>query len=456
MNIPFTNKELTKGQGCLLTIVLLFVIGCIGLFGKNFYGEISPYSILLLTIIVLGVIVLLGSSANKKYADDIEAFADKKKGLSKIAAKYNSEISRMETSFKTEISSLVSGKSSQLNTIRKTYQAKYQENKKGFEQERKTFLNEWKAKYGGGIHLQNIWQWAICIGFIAILGACSFSFGVTTKPETPMSPMQALMETRSWNADNIPMPHMENGDLYVSNPDSILSQEVEDSINIVLRRLDEQFDIESAMVIVGHIDNDDPVAMVRGIYNNYGVGRNDRGLVIVVGYLDHSYFIAPGRSLEGDLTDLECNHLAQDYLIPSMKAEMPDSGMLYLARGTYALMSEKDMPHMSALKSSKEDEDLEGAGVFALFMALFGGWGYYGRRMSRKLGFADMTGTSLRANPFFTFSNSDHYGGGGIGGGSSWGGSSHSSSRSWGGGSSHSSGGYGGGSWGGGGSGGRW
>jgi len=201
--------------------------------------------------------------------------------------------------------------------------------------------------------------------------------------------------------------------------------------------------IESVMAIVGHIDNDDPVAMVRGIYQKYKVGRNDRGLVIVVGYLDHSYFIAPGRSLEADLTDLECNHLAQDYLIPSMKAEKPDSGMLYLARGIYALMSGKEKPKMSSFvsggsNSTEEDEDVP-LYIIAVLIVFWGIYSYYmGSKVGTSLGVA-----SLMANPFVVVESSS-----GGGGSSGWGGGSSSSSSS--------SGGFGGGSWGGGGSGGRW
>ncbi|MBQ8080057.1 MAG: PTS glucose transporter subunit IIA, partial [Oscillospiraceae bacterium] len=124
-----------------------------------------------------------------------------------------------------------------------------------------------------------------------------------------------------------------------------------------LRLLDTKLGIESAVVIVGHIKGDDPIEMVRGIYDKYKVGRDDRGLVIVVGYLDHSYFIAPGHNLEADLTDTETHQLAKAYLIPSMKAEQPDSGMLYLARGIYAHMTQKDMPRMTALSASNNSDD---------------------------------------------------------------------------------------------------
>ena len=47
-----------------------------------------------------------------------------------------------------------------------------------------------------------------------------------------------------------------------------------------------------------------------GIYDKYKVGKNDRGLVIVVGYLDHSYFIAPGTNLEKELSNSDIHHIS--------------------------------------------------------------------------------------------------------------------------------------------------
>ena len=212
------------------------------------------------------------------------------------------------------------------------------------------------------------------------------------------------------------------------------------------------------MVIVGHIKGDDPIEMVRGIYNKYKVGRDNRGLVIVVGYLDHSYFIAPGRNLEADLTDTETDYLASEYLIPSMKAELPDSGMLYLARGVYSLMAGKQLPQMSTLTSGTDgngdDDDDTIFGVIGLMVLLLLGWTGYSMYAFGKYGISDSLGTdSLKWNPFSSYlvdsggSSGSHSGSSSSSSRSSWG---SSSSRS------HSSGGYGGGSWGGGGSGGRW
>lgn len=427
--------------GCASAIVVM--IGMVVLFGmgQQMHEDFSQTSMLLIVGVVLVAVAAYGLSLNKKHPEEIEAYRVRNKQLNAIAKKYNTEINNLQKEYDSHnAAGLVSRR--ETGIMRLAYEKKYNSSKKSFEQERDAYLASWEQGNHTS-HLKNFWQWALGGGIAVILLSQSMSCGADMGPiqESPL----ALMESRTWSAANIPMPHMMDHSQYVSNPDSILSQQTVDSINITLGQLDDILGIESAMVIVGHIEDDDPVAMVRGIYDKYKVGRNDRGLVIVVGYLDHSYFIAPGRSLEGDLTDMECNHLAQDYLIPSMRAEQPDSGMLYLARGVYSLMTNKEMPQMSSLAGANSEEESV-FGYPMLYMVLLIAWLFFGFKMRNKVGWATTAGVMpLMTNPFFISS-----GGGGGGFHSSGGGG-----RSWGGGGGHS-GGYGGGSWGGGGSGGRW
>ena len=64
MNIPFTNKKLTWMSGCLMVIPILILMGVLASAGTEQYGEMSPYSIVLITLIILGVIVVLGKRRN--------------------------------------------------------------------------------------------------------------------------------------------------------------------------------------------------------------------------------------------------------------------------------------------------------------------------------------------------------------------------------------------------------
>ena len=161
-----------------------------------------------------------------------------------------------------------------------------------------------------------------------------------------------------WNADNIPLPHLYNGNLYVSNPDSVISEQTVDSMNVILKKLDKELGIESVVIIVNRIEDADAFRMAQDVGNKYGVGNKetDRGLVIVVAYEDHKYFIAPGRGLEALLTDAECSRLARNYMTPFLKENNPDGAMKKLIEATYTLAKEKRL-----LESPSEDELLDGA-----------------------------------------------------------------------------------------------
>ena len=285
-------------MGCVVALATPILLFAAIIMGEASRDSFTPGNVVTWLVAFLGILIVVGLQANKRLSHELPVIQQRRNQLNQLATKYNDKV-RMASS-------------SQYIFIQRNYNRERNSLKKTFEQE-------------GKLKLTGFWQWLFAIGFVAIFFSGCFNLGLTENFEES-SQATRLMDQRLWSADNIPMPHMHDHSLYVSNPDSILSQTVVDSINSTLGQLDDVLDIESVMVIVGHIENDDPVGMVRGIYDKYKVGRNDRGLVIVVGYLDHSYFIAPGRSLEGDLTDAECSQLARNYLIPSMKAEQPDSG----------------------------------------------------------------------------------------------------------------------------------
>ena len=314
-----------------IAIVVALVLA-VGL-GRQLYGSVSPAMLLLIVVAVGFVIIYLLNQRTKNFSAEIDSLKEKRAELIKIGTKYNKDVKQLEADFRSEKNS---------SKIREDYSNKYEQIYNNYRAESQAFIDQWNATHSNEQRLKGMWQNGIKTCVIALIAAGGLTMGIKMREAEPTG-MAALMESRMWNADNIPMPHMKDATKYVSNPDSILSPAIVDSIDHIMYRLDNNLGIESAVVIVGHIEGDDPIPMIRGIYEKYKVGRNDRGLVIVVGYLDHSYFIAPGRGLEGDLTDMETNHLAQDYLIPSMKAELPDSGMEdRMCLTNFGLLKEKD------------------------------------------------------------------------------------------------------------------
>lgn len=140
-----------------------------------------------------------------------------------------------------------------------------------------------------------------------------------------------------WNADNISMVHLRDSTKWTCNPDKVISQQTCDSIDYWCSKLKRDLGIESVIVIVREVENEDCFRVAQDIGNKYGVGDKEtrRGLVIVVAYDQHKYFIATGQGLEQDLTDATCNEIAEDYLKPAMKDEDPDKAMLNTVKAIY-------------------------------------------------------------------------------------------------------------------------
>ena len=296
---------------------------------------------------------------------------------------------------------------------------------------------QWEQSHPLWAKAKKVWGWIFVIGLVsgAFFSQMTLMSGEESTPQhAPQTAMSTTGETTYWNAQNLPIPYLQDSTQYVSNPDGVLSQSVVDSMNIILRGLEDRFDIQTVVAVVGHIENDDPYRMAQDLGNNYGVGRRDRGLVIVVGYGDHSINMSPGRALEADLTDAECHRLEQQYVVPAMRAEMPDSAMLYLTKAVYALMQKKELPQMSSLLDSDEDSEMP---TF-LGLSLLGliAWLMFFSRLNRKYQWLGLVGMPhLLANPFAEASSSGFSGGGGFGGGFGGGGGGGFSGGSFGGGS---------------------
>ena len=163
-------------------------------------------------------------------------------------------------------------------------------------------------------------------------------------------------------------------------------------MNKTLQLLDKELGIESVFIIVNHIENDDPFRMAQDVGNRYGVGRGDRGLMVVVGYLDRSINMSPGKALEADLTDVECRRLEQQYVVPGMKAGMPDSAMLYLTDAVYSTLKKKELPQMSNLMETEEDDSLPM--FMGLYLLFFIGWTVFFLRLNNKYQWLGLIGAT--------------------------------------------------------------
>lgn len=359
-----------------------------------------------------------------------------------LTRQYNDAITALEESYDMESSQQGLLQKLTSSKLKRQYSEKYEELAQEYFGKRKTIFEEYKKANPQWTKTRKIWGKVFYIGIIFAMVCCSAAMPWSEEPsfaETSQA-VSAPQETTLWNAENIPIPFLQDSTQYVSNPDHVLTQQTVDHMNITLKRLDNELGVQSVVIVVNHIENDDPFRFAQNVGNKYGVGYGNKGLMVVVGYQDHSINISPGRALEADLTDAECHRLEQQYVVPAMRAEMPDSAMFYLTEALYSTLQKKQLPQMSNLLADADDDVDEGLATMGITLLVIIAWCVFFLRKNRQYHWLGMAGAaSLLANPFYEESHSSSGGGfGGFGGGgggfSSGGGGGHFGGGSFGGG----------------------
>lgn len=238
------------------------------------------------------------------------------------------------------------------------------------------------------------------------------------------------------------MVHLQDKMRYVCDPDNILKAEERDSADFYLRRLQTECGVQTVFIVVNNVKDGDCFRMAEDVGNKYGVGdkKNRRGLVIVIAVQDRRYFIAPGKGLEAELTDVECDDIARQCIVSNMKVNDTDEAVLSTVK---ALYSKFKTGSTGLGYDDPETADDEGTAIAIILTILIFGYPAYLfiRQVLEDHGIIKPRRRRRRRHddddwfPPFIFG-----GGGGFGGG----------------GSSFSGGSFGGGSFGGGGAGGGW
>lgn len=330
-----------------------------------------------------------------------------------------------------EINKLTDIFNGNVKSLKQTYQEKKKE-LKGKDKELKELKAEITKSYNGMREGYNqmvaavtapptkknpvraFWNKVFYGGILASL-TCCFGTGMVAVSSDEEGPQKLMGKTSAWNADNIPMPHLEDESQYVANPDGVLSKETVDSMNVMLQRMDKELGIETAFAVVNHCEGGDAFRLAQDMGNKYGVGRNDRGLVVVMAYGDHDINISSGYDLESTLTDGKCGGLLDDYVVPFLKKSQPDSAMLYLTRALLEVLKEQDeLSPVYEKPTTDEERDLGIVG-----MGTMGLWGLLGllRRKLKKKGLMKENFTPLKTvapNPTIEFVST------GIGAGSTY------------------------------------
>lgn len=179
----------------------------------------------------------------------------------------------------------------------------------------------------------------------------------------------SLSAKKEWNADNVPIPFLQDSTQYVSDPDGYVDRALKDSANFYLQKLKQECGVQNVLIIVGRVADQDAFRMAQDVGNKYGIGykKSRRGLVIVIAVDDHKYFIAPGSGLEGELTDVDCDDIARACIVKYMREDAPGEAVASVSRAIYNKVKSGRTGIESVDEGSVNDEE-DWALVVILFL----------------------------------------------------------------------------------------
>ena len=145
-----------------------------------------------------------------------------------------------------------------------------------------------------------------------------------------------------YNPDNIPIPETGENPSYISDPDSILSDSISDVINWKLLQLEKKTNVKTLVIVVEHIEGDDPYEFSMTVGNKYGIGSkaDNKGLIITLATLDRSCQILTGTGLEGDLPDAICYRIVTNVLNPRARQSQWDKAVKETVDAVCGLLSD--------------------------------------------------------------------------------------------------------------------
>lgn len=132
------------------------------------------------------------------------------------------------------------------------------------------------------------------------------------------------------SVDDVPNVRLTDVRRYVTDPTSILAPAATDTINAILGRLEKSTGIETAVVMLPSIGENDIFDFSTSLFRKWGIGKakNNNGLLILFVMDQHKVRFATGYGIEGTMTDAKSKRIQTQYMMPAFKRSDWNKGMV--------------------------------------------------------------------------------------------------------------------------------
>ena len=201
-----------------------------------------------------------------------------------------------------------------------------------------------------------------------------------------------LFAHEAYTVETIPSPKEKGQEYYVSNPDSVLSEETVKQLNQMLAQLDFNTDVELAVVAIDEFESSQYTTyqFALKLFNHWGIGKADKntGVLVLLARKARDIQIITGSGIEGILPDAECGQVLDNNL-DYLRENDFDQGVIHICQNIVDILMQDD--HLAELalgwkpKDSSDDTVLMWPLIIGfLLMALFAKLAY--KRLNGKPG----------------------------------------------------------------------
>lgn len=143
------------------------------------------------------------------------------------------------------------------------------------------------------------------------------------------------MRAEHYTVASVPSPKERGQEFYVSNPDSVLSDETVAQLDRMLEQLDRMTQVELAVVAIDRYADiyNTTYQFTYELFNHWGIGKADKntGVLVLLARNARDIQIITGSGIEGILTDYECDR-AIDAGVEYLKEDDFDQGVLHICQ----------------------------------------------------------------------------------------------------------------------------
>ena len=176
----------------------------------------------------------------------------------------------------------------------------------------------------------------------------------------------ATGEEKQYTLQDVPNVRLNDARQYVSDPSHILSGSARDAINAVLGRLEASTGIETAVVMLPSIGEEDIFNFAHELFRQWGIGKqkSNNGLLILFVMDQRKVRFTVGYGLEGTMTDAMSKRIQMQRMVPRFKAGDWDGGMVDGVRAAAQVLDGSMQP-----EPTDDDEDML-VGIIALLIII--------------------------------------------------------------------------------------